>query len=107
MTVMNDLLRLLRTYVLDEIETWPEDARTEALERIDQGQFRIDNEIVEDYDDEHWGLNYVVDVLMNDGRIVRVARVQASKITGVDPQLLDATEQEPPDDPSSLVDPPG
>jgi hypothetical protein len=105
MTVMNNLLRLLRTYVLDEIESWPPDARTEALARIDEGQYRISNTIVEDESDENWGLNYVVDVLMNDGRIVRVAQVHLSKVQNADRGLLDAMEQEPPDDLSSLAGP--
>ena len=93
---------MLHTYVLDEIEPWPPDARAEALARIDEGQYRITNEIVEDEHDENWGLNHVVEVLMSDGRIIRVARVHLSKIQTADPGLLDAMEQAPPDDLSSL-----
>jgi len=73
MAAMSDWERLLLTHAEDHIETLPEPGRREALELIAARRCRIGTAVVDDESDENWGTTYVLDLLPDDGRVLRVA----------------------------------
>jgi hypothetical protein len=98
---------LLLTYVDDYLETQPEEFRERARWLIAQRRYKLGNEIVDDMNDEDWGLNYTVDLLPDDEPPIRLVRVPWQKVTQrVDSDMLDILKADPPDDLSAITDRP-
>ncbi|WP_327633663.1 hypothetical protein OHB24_27130 [Kribbella sp. NBC_00482] len=100
-------VRLLLMYVDDYLETQPEEFRQRARELIARRRYKLGNEIVDDINDEDWGLNYTVDLLPDDNPPIRLVRVPWQKVTQrVDRDMLDMLKADPPDDLSALEEHP-
>jgi hypothetical protein len=100
-------VRLLLAYVDDYLETQPEEFRERARELIRRRRYKLGTEVVDDYNDEDWDINYTADLLPDDGPPVRLVRVHHRKVLQrVDPAMLDMIEESPPDDLSAPEDRP-
>jgi hypothetical protein len=100
---VEDWVRLLLTYVDDFLDRQSDEFRRKARDLIAMGKYRIRSEVIDDEHDENWGLNYVVELQPEDGPVIPLVMVRWSKVAvPSDRAMLDALDESPPDDVSSL-----